>query len=58
MKEQEAIARSRAKRIDAFLDCLKACPHVIPADIGAEAFVAEIDKGSIALAKIFIQNTE
>jgi hypothetical protein len=58
MTKKETIDRAKtrasasAKRIKLFFDFLTICPHVIPADIGAEAFVAEIAKGSKALAAV------
>jgi hypothetical protein len=48
----------QTRRVRAFLELLTTCPHVIPANIGAEAFVAEIDKGSKALAELLKQNNE
>jgi hypothetical protein len=56
MTEKEAFVR--VSRVKAFIECLTACPHIIPPNIGAEAFVAEIDKGSKALAAILKQDIE
>jgi hypothetical protein len=53
MTEKEAFVN--VNRVKGFLECLAACPHVIPADIGAEAFVAEIEKGSKALSKLLME---
>jgi hypothetical protein len=50
MTDKEAFVS--VSRVKAFLECLTVCPHIIPANIGAEAFVAEIEKGSKALAEV------